>query len=236
MSRSTLGAALLIPVLGAWAVHLAAAGQTAGGLMPVSEVRAGMTGVGRTVFKGDTVEDFRVEILGVLHNVIGPKRDLILARLSGGPLAETGVIAGMSGSPVYVDGRLIGAVSYSLGSFPREPIAGITPISDMTTDTNDASPRSPSSDLQLPLAATSADVFAALRRIVERASAPATSTSALTGALAGMMPLSGPASLVELAPALRPIGAAFVMSGFDPSVSSSLRLALGGVASPASNP
>ena len=60
-----------------------------------------------------------------------PQRNLILARLEGGPLAETGVIAGMSGSPVYIDGRLVGAVSYSIGAFPKEPIAGITPIAEM---------------------------------------------------------------------------------------------------------
>src|SRR5688500_9838600 len=79
-------------------------------LMPVGEVRPGMTGVGRTVFEGDRLDEFKVHIIGVLHNVIGTKRSLILARLEGGPLAHTGVIAGMSGSPVYVDGRLLGAV------------------------------------------------------------------------------------------------------------------------------
>ena len=99
--------------------------------MPVDEVRAGMTGVGVTVFEGTTREEFAVEILGVLRNVMGPRRDIIVARLSGGPLAHTGVIQGMSGSPVYVDGRLVGAVSYALGSFPKEPIAGITPIDEM---------------------------------------------------------------------------------------------------------
>ena len=78
-----------------------------------------MVGIGRTVFEGDRLEEFKVHILGVLRNVIGPRRNLILARLEGGPLANTGVIAGMSGSPVYIDGRLVGAVSYSLGSSPR---------------------------------------------------------------------------------------------------------------------
>ena len=73
-----------------------------------------MVAIGRTVFQGDQLEEFNAHILGVLHNVIGPRRDLILARLEGGPLANTGVIAGMSGSPVYIDGRLVGAVSYSL--------------------------------------------------------------------------------------------------------------------------
>src|ERR1700687_2781007 len=100
--------------------------------MNVQEIRPGMVGVGRTVFDGTRVEEFKVNILGVLENVIGTHRNLILARLEGGPLAQTGVIAGMSGSPVYVDGRLIGAVSYALGSFSKEPIAGITPIAEMT--------------------------------------------------------------------------------------------------------
>ena len=99
--------------------------------MSVDDVRAGMTGTGLTVFEGTTREEFDVEILGVLRNVMGPRRDVIVARLSGGPLADTGVIQGMSGSPVYIDGRLLGAVSYSLGSFPKEPIAGITPIDEM---------------------------------------------------------------------------------------------------------
>ena len=88
--------------------------------MPIDEVRPGMIGVGRTVFQGADLEDFKVHIIGVLRNVQGPRRDLILARLEGGPLAQTGVAAGMSGSPVYVDGRLIGAVSYSIGAFSKE--------------------------------------------------------------------------------------------------------------------
>src|SRR5262245_28953616 len=99
--------------------------------LPLEQVRPGMVGVGRTVFSGTKLEDFKVEVLGVMRNVIAPKRNLILARLEGGPLAKTGVIAGMSGSPVYVDGKLMGAVSYSLGQFSIEPIAGITPIAEM---------------------------------------------------------------------------------------------------------
>ena len=73
---------------------------------PLDDVKPGQVGIGRTVFAGDTIEEFKVNILGVLHNVIGPQRDLILAKLEGGPLATTGVIQGMSGSPVYIDGRL----------------------------------------------------------------------------------------------------------------------------------
>src|ERR1041385_3910621 len=97
--------------------------------MSVDEVRAGMKGIGRTVFQGTKIEEFNVELLGVLKN-FGPKQDMILARLSGGPLARTGVIAGMSGSPVYIEGKLLGAVAFSF-PFATEPIAGIQPIQQM---------------------------------------------------------------------------------------------------------
>ncbi|MCZ6634049.1 MAG: hypothetical protein O7G87_11645 [bacterium] len=98
--------------------------------MSVDEIQRGMKGIGRTVFQGTRIDTFHVEILGVLRNVFGPKSDMILARLSGGPLAETGIIAGMSGSPVYIDGKLIGAVGWGW-SFTQVPIAGITPIGEM---------------------------------------------------------------------------------------------------------
>lgn len=106
---------------------------------PLAEIRAGQKGVGRTVFEGDKVEDFQVEILGVLKNAIAPKRDVIIARLSGGPLEKTGVIAGMSGSPVYVDGKLVGAVALSF-PFSKEPLAGITPIEQMVDVVPTAAP------------------------------------------------------------------------------------------------
>jgi hypothetical protein len=96
---------------------------------PVDDLRVGMKGVGRTVFQGTTIEDFQVEILGILKNV-QPKQDVILARLSGGPLDKTGVIQGMSGSPVYIEGRLVGAVAFAF-PFAKEPIAGIQPIAQM---------------------------------------------------------------------------------------------------------
>jgi hypothetical protein len=98
-------------------------------IFPLKDVRAGQHGVGKTVFSGTRVEEFQVEVLGVLDN-IGPQQSIILARLSGGPLANTGVMQGMSGSPVYIDGRLAGAVA--LG-FPdaKEAIAGIRPIEEM---------------------------------------------------------------------------------------------------------
>ncbi len=97
--------------------------------MGVGELKPGMEGVGKTVFKGTKVEDFDVEVLGVLKNV-WPRGDLILIRLKGGFLKETGVIAGMSGSPIYIKGKLIGALAYGW-SFSKEAIAGVTPIKDM---------------------------------------------------------------------------------------------------------
>lgn len=97
--------------------------------MPVDEVQSGMKGYGLTVFSGTEVDTFGVEVLGVLEKV-RPKGDIILARLSGGPLEETGIAAGMSGSPIYIDGRLIGAVAYAW-LFAKEPIAGVTPIGEM---------------------------------------------------------------------------------------------------------
>ncbi len=96
----------------------------------VDELKAGMTGIGYTVVRGTRPEQFSVEVIGVLEDIL-PKQDLIVGRLSGLGLEDTGVTAGMSGSPVYFDGRLAGAVAYRLGQFSKEPIAGITPIESM---------------------------------------------------------------------------------------------------------
>ncbi len=111
------------------AVALAAALSAQTAFFPLKDLKPGMLATGRTVFSGDRVEDFQVEILGVLENV-GPKQSLILARLSGGPLEKTGVLQGMSGSPVYIGKKLVGAVAMAF-PFSKEPIAGIRPIEDM---------------------------------------------------------------------------------------------------------
>jgi hypothetical protein len=97
---------------------------------PLAELREGMHGTARTVFRGSEPEEFNVEILGILPGGIGPKQDLIVGRLSGGGADRTSVFAGMSGSPVYIDGKLVGAISYSF-PFSKEPICGITPIEQM---------------------------------------------------------------------------------------------------------
>jgi hypothetical protein len=117
---------LVLAVLTASALR----GQENQQFFPLSQVQPGLKGVGRTVFEGNQIQEFQVEFLGVLKNAIAPKHDVILARLSGGPLASTGVVAGMSGSPVYVDGKLVGAVALSF-PFSKEAIAGITPIQEM---------------------------------------------------------------------------------------------------------
>jgi hypothetical protein len=97
-------------------------------VFPLSEIHKGLQGVAYTVFEGTKPEPMGVEILGVLHNALGPRQDMILGRLEGSKPEYTGVVAGMSGSPVYIDGRLVGALSYRIGQFSKEPICGITPI------------------------------------------------------------------------------------------------------------
>src|SRR5438105_14746781 len=99
--------------------------------IPVDQIHAGMRGVAYTVFQGVKPEAMEVEVLGVMHNVNGPKGDVILVRLHGEKAEYTGVVAGMSGSPVYLDGKLAGALAFRIGEFSKEPIAGVTPIAEM---------------------------------------------------------------------------------------------------------
>src|SRR5262249_52747505 len=180
--------------------------------MPVSETSPGMVGIGRTVFDGVHVEEFKAHIIGVLENVIGTRRNLILAKLEGGPLANTGVIAGMSGSPVFVDGRLIGAVSYALGSFSKEPIAGITPIGEMTDSTrfSDAGPIG--SKVKVEYRVTRDGLTAAFRKALNwnRPFAERPGDAELSGA----SPVAGIAS-GQVGTLLRPIATPLVMSGFE---------------------
>jgi hypothetical protein len=177
-------------------------------LMPLEEVRPGMIGVGRTVLQGTELQEFKVHILGVLKNVQGPRRDLILARLEGAGLEESGVAQGMSGSPVYVDGRLIGAVSYSIGAFATEPIAGITPIGQMKDATTVARRATAQARLELPI--TRDSLTAALRatqgRLAPFASRPA-----------DVQAIGLPAAVgAQIGSMLRPISTPLVLSGFEP--------------------
>src|SRR6188508_820247 len=135
-------------------VSVTMAGAAPVEMFPLGDVRPGMVGVGRTVFEGTRVEDFRVEIIGVMENT-APGQSMILARLEGGPLAKTGVIAGMSGSPVYIDGKLLGAVAFGF-PFSKETIGGITPIGEMIEATRATTPRAASARFSAPVGASSA--------------------------------------------------------------------------------
>ena len=183
--------------------------------MSVADIRPGMTGVGRTVFDGTHVEEFKVNVIGVLENVIGTHRNLILAKLEGGPLAHTGVIAGMSGSPVFIDGKLVGAVSYALGSFPKEPIAGITPIAEMTESTTFSDARPAAARVHLDFPVTRENLTAAFRRALNwnRPFADRAGDAQFTGVSA--LPGIGGDQLGTL---LRPIATPLVMSGFEPDL------------------
>jgi hypothetical protein len=182
--------------------------RAADDVMPLADVRPGLEGVGRTVFEGARVDEFGVHILGVLDNALGPRQSLILARLRGGPLEQTGVIAGMSGSPVLVDGKLVGAIAYAF-PFGKEPIAGITPIGEMLDAARNTAPRAASTRFRFPsgeraLAAPldRAAIAAALRRPLASADTRGFRGEPLPGDLAGAT--------------LRPLALPLSFSGFDP--------------------
>ncbi|HZD92841.1 MAG TPA: SpoIVB peptidase S55 domain-containing protein, partial [Candidatus Sulfotelmatobacter sp.] len=158
-------------------------------IMKVDDVRPGMKGIGYTVFQGTQPEPMGVEVLGVLRNLNGPKSDVVLVRLKGEKAEYTGVVAGMSGSPVYIDGKLLGAIAYRIGQFSKEPIAGVTPIEQML-EINEF-------DASLPAAgtATTAKAFGA--------------TKTSTPGVAESNPVQSYAQY------LQPIDAPFVFNGFN---------------------
>ncbi|HEX5874887.1 MAG TPA: hypothetical protein VFY60_09585 [Pyrinomonadaceae bacterium] len=120
----------LIVMLASLAVGQTAPAPKGPALFPLEDLRPGMKGTARTVFSGTETQEFGVEVLGILPGFPGPRQSAIIARLSGGNIEKTGVFAGMSGSPVYIDGKIVGAVAFSF-PFGKEPIAGITPIKQM---------------------------------------------------------------------------------------------------------
>jgi len=176
------------------ATSVSAVQAAAPSILSFKDVRPGMKGTGRTVFRGSEVETFQVEILGTLPN-IGPDQNLILGRCTGGPLADTGVLAGMSGSPVFMEDKLIGAIAYSWG-FSKEAIAGITPIEEMLAvaaiDEKAASPR--------PSRSAGPSDFARLR-------SPATVDSFFSHELTSLIPRPAAAA---------PISLPLAVSGFGP--------------------
>jgi hypothetical protein len=194
---------------------LAAAPLAAQQFFPLSDVRPGLHGVGRTVFQGNRVEEFQVEILGLLENLT-PKQTIILAKLSGGPLAETGVMQGMSGSPVYIEGKLVGAIALGF-PFSKEPIAGIQPIEQMLADASFAAH---------PATAPSRGEFGRLRNMPTAASRPVVrvsgaqtsdSSSAAWPDAADMADIATPLALSGFTPrTLQIFGSEFRKLGFEP--------------------
>lgn len=116
-------------LLGLAAAPLAA--QQSNEVIRLDQVKPGMQGYAYTIFAGDQVEKFDLEVIGVVPNLLGPKQSIILVQLKGPKVEHTGVVAGMSGSPVYIEGKLAGALSLKLGVFTKEPIGGVTPIEDV---------------------------------------------------------------------------------------------------------
>jgi hypothetical protein len=163
-------------------------------VMPLEQVKPGMKGIGKSAFLGNRIDEFQVEILGILENV-QPKKNIILARLSGRGLENTGIIQGMSGSPVYIDGKIIGAVAFSF-AFAKEPIAGITPIGEMLAISGEpAQAKSPTGE-SLPIRSSlTLDDLTALEKDY----------------------FYSPQSLFSQGQALLPIGVPMVFGGFTPA-------------------
>jgi len=172
--------------------------------IPVSQIHAGMRGVAYTVFEGVKPESMDVEVLGVLHNVNGPKGDVILVQLHGQKVEYTGVVAGMSGSPVYLDGKLAGALAFRIGEFSKEPIAGVTPIADMLEI--NALDQSPAED--------SVAVKPALNNVAGKTSTPGDSALPAVMQPDSMQPGSAAASVSGFANYLKPIETPLVFNGF----------------------
>ena len=146
-TRFVVGALLIAMLSGfAMAQDPAVMPPKAPEIFPLEDLRPGMKGTARTVFSGAETQEFNVEILGVLPGFPGPRQAAIIAKLSGSNVEKTGVFAGMSGSPVYIDGKIVGAIAFSF-PFSREPIAGITPIKQMIDlfdkGTENAKPKEP---------------------------------------------------------------------------------------------
>src|SRR5580704_11918136 len=130
LNPSPLALAFLLAIAPSFVTAHAQA-PTTSEILPLGEVRPGMQGYAYTIFAGDQVEKFDLEVIGVMPNFLGPRQTIILVQLKGPKVEHTGVVAGMSGSPVYFEGKLAGALSLKLGIFTKEPIGGVTPIEDI---------------------------------------------------------------------------------------------------------
>ncbi|MDM7921605.1 MAG: SpoIVB peptidase S55 domain-containing protein, partial [Pyrinomonadaceae bacterium] len=200
-----------LPITGQSAAHSTTGSAASAGpskrFLPVSEVREGMRGKARTVFRGSEPEEFDVEILGVVPGAIGPKQDLIVGRIGGGNADRTAVFAGMSGSPVYVDGRLVGAISYSF-PFSKEAICGITPIEQMINIFEQAQPAQKAA--RQPGAVSFSELASGKN---------APSISVLQNSSGGLVSVAGSSSMLAAVAGqtFRPIGTPVTFTGISPS-------------------
>ena len=171
-----------------------------------------MTGVAYTIFAGDKIEPFDIEVIGILPNLLGPKQSIILVQLHGEKAEHTGVVAGMSGSPVYIDGKLAGALSLKFGVFVKEPLGGVTPIENILSIPSDENPANPKA---LSVRSTVADNGGT--------TASMGLASSLASSMSGQKPrYPVPANYAQLAGAsgdayLEPIASPLVFSGFAPA-------------------
>jgi hypothetical protein len=179
-------------------------------VLPLDQVKPGMRGVAYTIFAGDTIEPFDVEVIGILPNLMGPKQSIILVQLHGEKAEHTGVVAGMSGSPVYVDGKLMGALSLKFGVFVKEPLAGVTPIEDILSIPTEESPLTPKTLSVRSAASDNAEPAAA--------SAWANASASIGGSPRYPVPAKWAQAAGASGDAyLEPIAAPLVFSGFAPT-------------------
>src|SRR5271170_2777921 len=139
---------------------------------PLKDIKPGMKGEVYTIFQGDTIEKVDLVVIGILENALGPKQDVILVQLLGEKAEHSGVVAGMSGSPVYFDGKLAGALSLKLGVFTKEAIGGVTPIASIL-DIQNALPGTPGTLPAIPTSAGGPQAPAASSQSALRIAIPA---------------------------------------------------------------
>lgn len=184
-------------------VNLPATSLAAQAIYPLSQVRAGQHATTYSVFEGTTPEAMDVVVLGVLHDAIGPGKDMILVRLVGARAEYNGVVSGMSGSPVYIEGKLVGAIGFRIGQFTKQPIAGVTPIQEML----DVFKQSPSTGESYTL---------------EKKSSSSVDAASLGSRIGGPPQPAGvfsynPPGAVTAPIALQPIDTPLVFDGFSPA-------------------
>ena len=200
---------LMVLMLGSFAAPAVHGATDQPPILPLDQVKPGMKGVAYTIFAGDKIEPFDVEVIGILPNLMGPKQSIILIQLHGDKAEHTGVVAGMSGSPVYVDGKLMGALSLKFGVFVKEPLAGVTPIEDI---------------LSIPTGDSSIPKNLSVRSTVVDKAEPAGGTGWTTtwNQSTAQLHFPVPEKLAQLAGVsgnayLEPIAAPLVFSGFAPA-------------------